>query len=459
MKYPLIYLLSFLMAIAVLPIANYLIDQYSIYHPFTIREGIEPNKHYLKTQYLKTHHEKYNCILLGSSRVGHIDVALFEDEDTKCINFTHSASIPNWHLEILKTLKNENASFKKIIVGVDRLAINKKINADRNDYLRRGYPDSFLEKIKFHHFYLYKKLNRRDIKIMQGEYSRVDEPCAIATESSCFYKMREISDKNYRNAKAVASRKPKHFPVRLKEENIPQVFSDLMGIKDIAENEFDAELVVFITPMHRYKIRNFTKKDVQLLNDFNLKLVDSGLSLCSFGAIERNDKYWYEEAHFTALLGDEVGEAITEFDPQYCSRDIDGMKVINKKLLDRFEKTYSKLMSVRHKDIEKLNLAIEQYYAKYGHYPVTMDFDGIYAPWIRPSKVWIQGLAPEFINKLPRDPRKNQHYLQQYLYKSDGDDYKLIAHGVDTSNVDSLLKDPVRKSSAFGFWTPGAKNW
>ena len=99
-------------------------------------------------------------------------------------------------------------------------------------------------------------------------------------------------------------------------------------------------------------------------------------------------------------------------------------------------------------------------------YPMSSNkgggWDGLFTSWGKSGEKWIAGLVPEYIDSLPRDPRKNKQGHQQYIYKSNGKDYKLIAHGISDRDfvysVDKSFMDPKRKR-ACGYWTKGAKNW
>jgi len=115
-------------------------------------------------------------------------------------------------------------------------------------------------------------------------------------------------------------------------------------------------------------------------------------------------------------------------------------------------------------DILALKEALQKYYNNNKSYPKSSGgFDGIIAAHGESKKNWIPGLAPEYIQKLPVDPRKSKDSGKQYMYKSDGKDFKLIAHnplGIEevVSNHPELV-DPIRPSWAFGAWSEGAKNW
>lgn len=112
-------------------------------------------------------------------------------------------------------------------------------------------------------------------------------------------------------------------------------------------------------------------------------------------------------------------------------------------------------------DLVTLNDALKSYHKKHGAYPVAAGLAGL------PDRgaTWIPGLAPDFVAELPRDPALSMDRDgPQYVYVSDGTDYKLLARNVSLvggTNVEVLgVKiDPTHsktaESASFGFWTPG----
>lgn len=118
----------------------------------------------------------------------------------------------------------------------------------------------------------------------------------------------------------------------------------------------------------------------------------------------------------------------------------------------------------RKRDIETLKEALGKYHKAKGAYPKSQGFNGLYSIWGNSDKNWIPGLAPTYVATLPRDPSLSEDKFPQYLYSSNGTDYKLISHGAGASTalalkLDPQLVDPPRKTYAFGVWTPGAKDW
>lgn len=109
-------------------------------------------------------------------------------------------------------------------------------------------------------------------------------------------------------------------------------------------------------------------------------------------------------------------------------------------------------------ELKKIHEALLAYYQKYHIYPKSEGFQGVNSQWgASKGAIWIDGLVPEFLSELPQGNKK------EYLYCSNGYDYKLLLHYSD--NIKFLLslyphnKDPMRSDYAVGFWTKGASQW
>lgn len=116
------------------------------------------------------------------------------------------------------------------------------------------------------------------------------------------------------------------------------------------------------------------------------------------------------------------------------------------------------------KDILQIKEALKIYYNQNKSYPKSSGgWDAVIANYGESKADWIPGLAPSYIKVLPADPRQSRDPGKQYMYKSDGKDFKLISHR--PTGIEDIIKthpeliDPARPSWAFGVWTEGAKNW
>ena len=112
----------------------------------------------------------------------------------------------------------------------------------------------------------------------------------------------------------------------------------------------------------------------------------------------------------------------------------------------------------RVQDLVTINDALKAYHAKNGAYPQAAALAGLNERGAN----WIPGLAPDFVKEIPRDPMHDT--TTQYVYVSDGANYKLLAAGVSlvgSPNVEVLgikidpTRNPTAESASFGFWTPG----
>ena len=115
-------------------------------------------------------------------------------------------------------------------------------------------------------------------------------------------------------------------------------------------------------------------------------------------------------------------------------------------------------------DLKAVHAALEAYHTKNGAYPKSDGWQGYVSAWGADlGDNWIPELTPAFIAALPRDPTKSDKVDgAQYIYTSDGKDYKLLAHGVNDCTpaieADGIKIDPVRGCPlAYGFWTAGAE--
>ena len=115
-------------------------------------------------------------------------------------------------------------------------------------------------------------------------------------------------------------------------------------------------------------------------------------------------------------------------------------------------------------DLLTIKNALDIYYQKNNAYPLSQGWDGIYSNYGYSGADWIKNLVPNYLPYLPRDPRNEDNGEAQYLYFSDGKDYKLISHRpypLDMIFVQHFypeLVDPHRPTWAFGFWTKGAED-
>jgi hypothetical protein len=119
----------------------------------------------------------------------------------------------------------------------------------------------------------------------------------------------------------------------------------------------------------------------------------------------------------------------------------------------REDKSYGALIAKQLSDLTRINNALNSYFIEHGSYPKSVGFDGLISKWGKSSETWIEGLVPKYLDKLPADPRGSIDPTKQYIYFSNGKDFKLIVHNMNTVGVDIKYRDPKRAEYAFGFWS------
>jgi len=117
----------------------------------------------------------------------------------------------------------------------------------------------------------------------------------------------------------------------------------------------------------------------------------------------------------------------------------------------------------RVQDLTEINNALQSYKNKTGEYPKSEGWNGTKTCWGKASSDWVPGLIPQYLPSLPVDPSHKKNCDKQYVYNSDGTDYKLISHNPETCEAIKTkypnLIDPKRDCWAFGYWSAGAKDW
>jgi hypothetical protein len=119
-------------------------------------------------------------------------------------------------------------------------------------------------------------------------------------------------------------------------------------------------------------------------------------------------------------------------------------------------------------DLRSVNDALEAYARDHGgKYPVSNGWQGfLSSAGASLGAAWIPELVPQYLAALPRDPAKSDKTDgPQYIYYSDGSDYKLIAFKIDDCGIavetNGVRIDPNRLNAdatcyAYGFWTTAA---
>lgn len=126
----------------------------------------------------------------------------------------------------------------------------------------------------------------------------------------------------------------------------------------------------------------------------------------------------------------------------------------------------------KYKDLNKLysiSVALEKYKIEHRSYPLSENEGKEWGTYIKKNgaknEIWINGLVPKYLDKLPTAGVGNDDYDVQFRYKSNGANYKLIfTWASDCDEIKLLDINLIEKHSnsgcgAYGFWTKNASEW
>ncbi len=116
---------------------------------------------------------------------------------------------------------------------------------------------------------------------------------------------------------------------------------------------------------------------------------------------------------------------------------------------------------IRKSDLKSLQLAIELYKSQNGQYPAMgCGTPGTHwagsgphsASWGASCDVYIAGLVPDYIGKLPADPSRESEDNTGYIYTTDAGrtSYKLLAHQSVESNFITSFADEFARCPSLG---------
>ena len=116
-------------------------------------------------------------------------------------------------------------------------------------------------------------------------------------------------------------------------------------------------------------------------------------------------------------------------------------------------------------DLKNMSWAIQAFHSVNGTYPTTSGaWQGdppAYGGLGYGAVGYVPGLVPQFIQALPKDPDPQFPSGDAgYVYRSDGQDYKLMVHKTAESyKAGNMYLDPQRPGTAWAVSSPGGYNW
>ena len=139
-------------AVAIVPV-SIAVDPYNVFHVNAPRDnGIESNKGFIKTEYIKKHHDEFDSLLFGSSRAGFVDIAyLNEKTGGRFYDMASSECLVSEQTAELKELIKAGFIPKRVWVLVDDISCFVDPKLHENMLYRVPYPTGgLIDKAEFY---------------------------------------------------------------------------------------------------------------------------------------------------------------------------------------------------------------------------------------------------------------------------------------------------------------------
>lgn len=302
-----------LLVFALLPIANYDVDQWRVLHndykhSYT---GVSPNKSYLKVRYLLDHKKKYDTIMMGSSRSGYMDSRLISKNS---YNMKFNFSLAKMHLNNLKVLLENNVHIKKLWLGVNDYEIWKDPNDFTYDYQRRLFKTDLAYQLETYSLYLLRKINYTEVKVLKGRLNLQPSEELTYPDKANMQTARKREEFTLSHRALWIEKMTKIPPTLLgyKDDTyrIDKSISEIDQIKKLCKKH-NIDLTVFMYPTYyktylhfnQYKIETFKRKLAEVVDFYDF------YDLSSF---TRDPFKWQDSSHFHASIGDYIIRSIQE---------------------------------------------------------------------------------------------------------------------------------------------------
>lgn len=272
-------------------------DTFNVFHWKNIRfTSAEPNKNFVKTQYIIHNPKKFNAFIFGSSRVRNIPINVLptkaDSKPLRWYNMTHSEGIPAEHLATIRTFLANGVDIDMILLGFDNITMYASVNQHETQLLRMPFQVHEESPMHFYVPYL-KNITASSIIKEVGRYNASE----MKGETERFYEWGGCESDFSLTANPQMERyKIGHFGYTQNDAH-----KDIEEIATLC-SEHNINLVLFTSPMHQTLYRNNVEDGYF---DF-LRAVAQKCEFYNFSALNNytvNPQYYYEWSHYRPALG------------------------------------------------------------------------------------------------------------------------------------------------------------
>jgi len=312
------YLIFIASIISIIFTVNYLIDPFDIFGTKILKQQNQLNERFVKIEYLKKNHHKFNSYIFGSSRVGVTNPKIIENyiKGSKFYNFTLSqANLYDYVIHLEYFIRN-NYTVNNLYLQIDPYTM-RLYGHDKSNYMNKIHPDVIgSSKSKFYLEYLsgYFPQNikgKLSVNFLQEQESDLNYNIKLGMWS------KPVSDKKIAMNSKLYIKNEKTFHEKTSRYNgeacLDKTIKDLEKIVVLSKKNH-INLYLFITPinkilMNKIKIDsyfNFLRKIVTISDFYNFS---------AYSSVTNNHSNYYEAGHYLPHVSEYIAARIFNNNP------------------------------------------------------------------------------------------------------------------------------------------------
>lgn len=291
-----------------------MIDTYSILDTNRKTFYDEPNRNFLKVEYILNHPNDYNGFIFGSSRVGSMLPNHFHGANF--YNMTHSEGIPHEHLINLKLFLHHGIKIKKVFLGLDEFSYQVSFAQHQQRFLTKAHPlASNTSWTRFYAFYFFRFPTKHDKSIAKKRWIEhtLTTPMDIDHQSD-FYE-HFLSSLKPNNPNDPIYQKPTHYD----GDYIQETLLDIREIVKLCQRH-KIDLVVFMNPIHHTTFQD-TNKQRLLAFKKQLASITAFYDFTGPNAVTKNNLNFLDTSHYTLDVGTNMVKIMESKNKHYLYTD------------------------------------------------------------------------------------------------------------------------------------------
>lgn len=280
---------------AVLPVA---IDPYNVFHVENIRDnGVEPNKNFVKTEYISKNPDKFDAFLFGSSRVSCIHSEKIPGY--RCYNMTYSEGVPKEHYDNLCVMLEHGVEPRLVIVGLDNIAflVDPKVHEENRQ--RIPHPTTEWGKLRFYLQYLEPVMALESLEVTYFQ------PRTVAYDRNLYETGWTL---DYGVSSSTDWTRAQADWTFQYESRIPEALEEIRRLKELCD-EHGIELIIFTNPMHPLTFRKSVEHGYgEFLR--GLAGITPFYNFSGINDITADNENFLETSHYKPHVGDLIMEVL-----------------------------------------------------------------------------------------------------------------------------------------------------